>query len=157
MERFVVLPSMYNIMKLKTQKFIGQEFQKARLKQNPTTKLYHLGRQKNCLLQQTLQLTKICQFLILRFQSHKQVYNGVETGVLLSDLAEQLGQQNDFLVIYFTSIDATGISPVLVLNRNAKSKERKKWVFFKIWTSKAAESVHTESCCLWLFAQPSEC
>ena len=43
---------------------------------------------------------------------------------------------------------AAGISPTLILNRNAKAKERGSWVPFKIWKSEVAEAVHIGWCCL---------
>ena len=53
----------------------------------------------------------------------------VETGVLLSHFAQQLRRKNaDVPDIHFTLLDAAGISPTLVLNRNAKTKERGSWI-----------------------------
>ena len=34
--------------------------------------------------------------------------------------------------IYFTLLDAAGISPTLILNQNAKAKGKSSWVPFKI-------------------------
>ena len=59
--------------------------------------------------------------------------DGVETGILLSDFAQQLRRKNaDVPDIYFISLDAAGVSPTLILNQNAKAKERGSWVLFKI-------------------------
>ena len=59
--------------------------------------------------------------------------NGVETGIFLSDFSQQLRRKNaDVPDIYFTLLDAVGISPTLILNQNAKAKERGSWVPFKI-------------------------
>ena len=59
--------------------------------------------------------------------------DGVETGIFLLDLAQQLRRKNaDVPDIYFTLPDAAGISPTLILNQNAKAKERRSWVPFKI-------------------------
>ena len=61
------------------------------------------------------------------------VLDGVETGMFLSDFAQQLRRMNaDVPDIYFTLLDAAGISPTLILNQNAKGKERGSWVPFKI-------------------------
>ena len=65
--------------------------------------------------------------------SQTLVLDGVETGIFLSDFAQQLRRKNaDFPDIYFTLLDAAGISPTLILNQNAKAKERRSWVPFKI-------------------------
>ena len=58
---------------------------------------------------------------------------GVETGIFLSDFAQQLRRKNtDVPDIYFILLDAAGLSPTLILNQNAKAKERGSWVSFKI-------------------------
>ena len=52
--------------------------------------------------------------------------DGVKTGVLLSDFAKQLRRKNaDFRDIYCTLLEAAGMSPNLVLNQNAKAKDRR--------------------------------
>ena len=59
--------------------------------------------------------------------------DGVETGIFLSDFARQLRCKNaEVPDIYFILLDAAGISPTLILNQNAKAKERGSWVPFKI-------------------------
>ena len=89
--------------------------------------------------------------------SQTSLLDGVETGIFLSDFAQQLRRKNaDVPDIYFTLLDAAGITPTLMLNQNAKAKERRSWVLFKIWTSEAAKAVHTGWCCLWVCAQLSE-
>ena len=91
--------------------------------------------------------------------SNPQTLNldGVETGIFLSDFAQQLRRKNaDVADIYFTLLDAAGMSPTLIPNQNAKAKERGSWVPFKIWTSEAAKAVDTGWCCLWVCAQLSE-
>ena len=61
------------------------------------------------------------------------IMDGVETGIFLLDFAQQLRRKNaDIPHIYFTLLDAAGISPTLILNQNAKAKERGNWVSFKI-------------------------
>ena len=46
----------------------------------------------------------------------------METGVLLSDFAQQIRCKNaDVPDIYFTLLDAAEISPTLALNQNAKA------------------------------------
>ena len=59
--------------------------------------------------------------------------DGVETRIFLLDFAQQLRHANaDVPDIYFTFLDAAGISPILFLNQIAKAKQRGRWVPFKI-------------------------
>ena len=83
--------------------------------------------------------------------------DSVLTGVLLLDFAQPLHRKNaDDPDIYFTLVDTPGISPALVLNQNAKTKERGGGVPFKILTSEAAKIVHAGRCCFWVNAQLDE-
>ena len=57
--------------------------------------------------------------------SHTLILDGVETGIFLSDFAQQLRRKNaDVPDSYFTLLDAAGISPTLILNQYAKTEER---------------------------------
>ena len=59
--------------------------------------------------------------------------DGVDTGMLISDFTLHLRRKNaDVPDIYFTLLDAAGISPSLVFNQNAKAKDRGSWVPFKV-------------------------
>ena len=50
--------------------------------------------------------------------------DGAETGVLLSDFAQQLRRKNtDVPDIYIILLDTAGISPTVILNENAKTEE----------------------------------
>ena len=61
--------------------------------------------------------------------SQTLILDVVETGGLLSDFAQQLRRKNaDVPDIYFTLLDAAGISPSLVLNQNAQVKKKLSWV-----------------------------
>ena len=52
--------------------------------------------------------------------------DGTDTAVLLHDFAQHLRRKNaDVPDIYFTLLDAADISPSIILNQNAKAKERK--------------------------------
>ena len=52
------------------------------------------------------------------------ILDGVDTGVLFSDFTLHLHRRNvDVPDIYFTLLDAAGISPSLVFNQNAKAKD----------------------------------
>ena len=58
---------------------------------------------------------------------------GVDTGVLISDFTLHLRRKNTVVPdIYFTLLDAAGISPSPVFNQNAKAKDRGSWVPFKV-------------------------
>ena len=53
------------------------------------------------------------------------ILDDVETGVFLLDFAQQLRCKNaDVPDIYFTLLDAAGLSATPILNQNAKAKER---------------------------------
>ena len=57
--------------------------------------------------------------------SQTLILDGVEIGVLLSDLAQQLRKKiADIPDISFTLLDAAETSPTLVFNQNAKTKPR---------------------------------
>ena len=57
----------------------------------------------------------------------------VDTGVSISDLTQHLRRKNaEVPDIYFTLLVAAGIPPSLVFNQNAKAKNRRSWVLFKV-------------------------
>ena len=59
--------------------------------------------------------------------------SGLEAGVLLSDIVQQLRRENaDVPDLYFTVLEAAGWSPTLVLNQNAKTKDSGSWDLFKM-------------------------
>ena len=62
--------------------------------------------------------------------SNTIVLDGTDTGLLLQDFAQHLRRKN--ADIYFILLDAADISPSIVLNQNAKAKERGNWIPFKI-------------------------
>ena len=64
--------------------------------------------------------------------SQTLILDGVKTGFFLSDFVQQLRRKNaDVPDIYFTLLDAAGISPTLILNQNATAKERGSWSLSK--------------------------
>ena len=66
-------------------------------------------------------------------KSQTLLLDGGETGVLLSDFGQQLRRKNtDVPEFYFTLLDTAGISPTLILNKNAKAKDRGGWVPFQV-------------------------
>ena len=61
------------------------------------------------------------------------ILDGTDTGVSLTDFAQTLKRKNAAVPdIFFTLLDAADITPSLVLNKNAKEKERGSWIPFKI-------------------------
>ena len=57
--------------------------------------------------------------------SQTLILDGVETEISLIYFAQQLRRKNaEVPDIYFTLLDAAGISPTPILNQNAKTKER---------------------------------
>ena len=65
--------------------------------------------------------------------SQTLMLDGVGTGNSLLNFAQQLRRKNaEVPDLYFTLLDAAGISPTFILNRNAKAKERGSWISFKI-------------------------
>ena len=131
----LVPPSVYNKSFI-TQSATKQELPKYQPSQNPTCQIDSLKKEMN------KKLFFKANFLVDKFlscpriklsNSQTSILDGVETGILLSDSAQKLRRKNanvpDF---YFTLVDAAGISPNLILNQNAKTKERGSWVPFKI-------------------------
>ena len=78
-------------------------------------------------------------------------------GIFLLYFAQQLRRRNaDVPDYHFTLLDTAGVSSTLILNQNAKAKNRGSLVLFNIWTTEASKAVHTGWCCLWVCAQLSE-
>ena len=84
------------------------------------------------------------------------IWDGVVSKVLLLDIAQKLRRKNaDVPDIFSTSLEAADRSPTLLLNQDAKAKERGSWVSLKILTSELAKAVLTGWCCLWICWSPS--
>ena len=160
MEQFALVPaSVYN-KSLNTQSVTKQELPKYQHLQNPTYQVDSLKKEINkglfpkadSLVDKSLSCPRV------KLSNSQTLFlDGVETGIFLSDFAQQMRRKNaDVPDIYFTVLDALGISPTLILNQNAKAIERGSWVPFKFWTSEAAEAVHTGWCCIWVCPQLSE-
>ena len=160
MEQFVLVPaSVYN-KSVTTQSVTKQELPKYKAEQPPTYQIDSLKIDIN------KKLFGIADNLIDKFlscsriklsNSHTKILDGVDTGVLFSDFTLHLRRKNaDVSDIYFTLLDAAGISPSLVFNQNAKAKGRRSWVPFKVWTSEAAETVYARCCCLRFCTQPEK-
>ena len=135
MEQFLLIPaSVYN-KSLITQSVTKQELPNYQPPQNPTYQVGSLNLEIN------KKLFSKADSLVDKFlscprnklsNSQTLVLDGVKTRIFLSDFAQQLRRKNaDIPDIYFTLIDAAGIFPTLILNRNAKAKRRGIWVPFK--------------------------
>ena len=136
MEQFVLVPaSVYN-KSLITQSVTKQELPKYQPLQNPTYQIDSLKKEINEKLFSKADslVDKILSCPRIKLSnSQTLVLDGVETGIFLSDLAQQLRRKNaDVPDIYFTLLDAAGISPSLVFNQNATAKDRGSWIPFKV-------------------------
>ena len=59
--------------------------------------------------------------------------DGRDTNVAFTNFIYALKRKNnEFHDIYYTILDATGISPNKIVNKDAKSKDRGSWIPFKI-------------------------
>ena len=160
MEQFVrVPPSVYN-KSLNNQSVTKQEVPKYQLSQNPTYQIDSLEKEihKKLYAKADPLVDKILSFPRNNL-SIPQILklDGVETGVLRSDFVQPHCRKNaDIPEVHFTLLDAAGLSPTLVLNQNAKAKERRSWVPFRTRTTESAKAVHIGWCCFWLCAQFSE-
>ena len=152
MEQFVLVPaSVYNKSVI-TQSVTKQELPKYEAEQPATNQIDSLKRDLNkkhfgkadSLTDKILSCSRI-----KLSNSQTKTLDDVDTGVLISDFTLYLRRKNaDVPDIYFTLLDAAGISPSLVFIQNANAKDRGSWVPLKVWTSEAAETVYTTCCCL---------
>ena len=128
MDQFVLVPaSVYN-KSLVTQSATKQELPKYQPSQNPTYQIDSLKKEINKKLFSKADslVDKILSCPRIKLSnSQTLVLDGVETGIFLSDFVQQLRHKNaDVPDIYFTLLDDARISPNLILNQNAKAKER---------------------------------
>ena len=133
MEQFVLVPaSMYN-KSVTTQSVTKQELSKYKAEQTPMYQNESLKRDINKKLfgkADTL-IDKILSCSRIKLSNSQTIIlDGVDTGVLISDFTLHLRRKN--ADIYFTLLDAAGLSPSLVFNQNAKAKDRRSWVPFKV-------------------------
>ena len=101
--------------------------QKIKLQKNPDTKLIHLGKEinKKLFTKADSLVDKILPCPRIKLSnSQTLLLDSLKISLLLSDFPQQLRCQNaEVPDNYFTSLDAAGKSPTLVLNQNAKAKE----------------------------------
>ena len=136
MDQFVLVPaSVYNKI-LNTHSVTKQELPKYQSSQNPTYQIDSLRKEinKSLFSKADYLVDKILSCPRIKLSNSKTlILDGVETGNFLSDFAQQLRRKRtDVPDIYFTLLDAADISLTLILNQNARAKERGSWVPFKI-------------------------
>ena len=133
MEQFVLFPaSVYN----KSAKSVAkQELPKYKAEQPATHEIDSLKRDiiKKLFGKADTLIDKILSCSRIKLSNSQTIIlDGVDTGVLISDFTLHLRPKNaDVPDIYFTLLDAAGISPSLVFNQNAKADDRGSWVPFK--------------------------
>ena len=67
------------------------------------------------------------------YLTDKILLDGRDAEVAFADFVFALkGKNVDFLDIYYTILDATGMNPQKVINKDAKSQDRGSWIPFKI-------------------------
>ena len=124
---------MYN-KSVTTQSVTQQELPKYKAEQPSTYQTDSLNLNKKLFGKADTLIDKILSCSRIKLSnSQTLILDGVDTGVLISDFTLHLRRKNaDVPDIYFTLLDAAGISPSLVFNQNAKAKERGSWVPFKV-------------------------
>ena len=119
-----------------TQSVTKQELPKYKVEQPPTYQIDSLKRDINKKLfgKADSLIDKILSCSRIRLSNlQKIILDGVDIGVLISDITLHLRRKNaDVPDIHFTLLDAAGISPSLDFNQNAKAKDRGNWVPFKV-------------------------
>ena len=134
MEQFVLVPaSVYN-NSVTAQSVTKQELPKYNAEQPPTYQIESLNLNKKLFGKADPLIDKILSCSRIKLPNLQTIIlDGVDTGVLISDFTLHLRRKNaDVPDIYFTLLDAAGISPFLVFNQNAKAKDRGSWVPFKL-------------------------
>ena len=134
MEQFVLVPaSVYN----KSAQFVTkQELPKYKTEQPPTYQIDSLKKEINKKLFSKADplIDKILSYSRIKLSNSQTIILvGLDTGVLISDFTLHLRRKNAGVPdIYFTLLDAAGISPSLVFNQNAKAKDSGSWIPFKV-------------------------
>ena len=136
MDQFLLVPlSVYNSSNNSTFA-TKQELPKYKPEQTPT---YHKDTLKKEINQQLSTsasplVYKISESLRIKLSNSNFLFlDGIETAVLLKEFAQRWKRKNVPIPdIYFTLLDAASITPDIVVNSHAKSKERGAWIPFKI-------------------------
>ena len=136
MEQFVLVPlSVYNSSNSPTI-VTKQKLPKYKPEQTPTYQKDTLKKENNqqLRLSASLLVDKISESPHIKLSTSKTlILDGVETLVLLKDVAQRLKRKNVAIPdIYFTLLDAASITPDHVVKSHAISKERGAWIPFEI-------------------------
>ena len=128
MEQFILVPASVFTKNVTTQSVTKQELPMYEAEQPATYQYDSLKRDINKELfgkTDTL-IDKILSCSRIKLSnSQTNFLDGVDTEVLTSDFTPHLRRKNiDVPDIFFTLLDAAGISPSLVFNQNAKAKDR---------------------------------
>ena len=132
MEQFVLVPaSVYN---KSAQSVTKQELPEYKAEQPPTYQIDSPNLNKKRFGKADSLIDKILSRSRIKLSnSQTKCSDVVDTGVLISDFTLHLRRKKaDIPDIYFTLLDAAGISPSLVFNQNAKAKDRGSWIPFKV-------------------------
>ena len=131
MEQFLFIPATVYNKSFNDQSITKQKLSTYQLSQNPTNQIDSLKKEKNKnLLVKTGSLVdKILSCPRIKLSKSQSLkLDDVETGVLMPDFAQQFRCKNAYVPdLYYTLLEAVGISPTLVLNQNARAKERGSW------------------------------
>ena len=136
MEQFFLVPvSVYN-KSVTTQSVTKQELPKYEAGQPPTYQIDSLKRDinKKVFGKADNLIDKVLSCSRIELSNSQTInFDDVDTGVLISNVFLHLRQKNaDVPDIYFTLLEAAGISPSLDFNQNAKAKDRGSWIPFKV-------------------------
>ena len=134
MEQFALVPASVYKKSVTTQSVTKQELPKYKAEQPPTYQGDSLNINKKLFGKADTLIVKLLSSSRIKLSNlQTKIFDGVDTGVLVSDFILQLHRKNsDVPDIYSTLLDVAGISPSLVFNQNAKAKDRGSWVPFKV-------------------------
>ena len=146
MEQFVLVPASVYSKSVTTQSFTKQELPKYKAEQPPTYQIVSIKRNINKKLfgKADSLIDKILSCSGIKLSNSQTIIlDGVDTAVLVSDFTLHLRRKNaDVPDIYFTLLDAAGISPSLVFNQNAKAKEEAR--FFSKYERQKLQRLYTQ-------------
>ena len=137
MEQFVLVPiSVYDSNIKKPTVVTKKELPSYQSEEKPTYQIESVKKDinKNLFVKAASLVDKVLSSPHIKLStSNSLILDGTDTGVSLTDFAQTLKRKNAAVPdIYFTLLDAADITPSLVLNKNAKEKERGSWILFKI-------------------------
>ena len=136
MEQFVLVPASVYIKSVTTQSATKQELPKCKAEKPPTYQIDSLKRDINKKLfgRADSLIDKILSCSRIKLSNSRTIIlDGVDTGVFISDFTPHLRRKNvDVPDIYFTLLNAAGLSTSLVFNQKAKAKDRRSWVPLKV-------------------------